>query len=91
MSEIVAVMSETRPSLHWTCREQHQAVSLPVSLPDPSESESLLDCITADIIDDCPQAKIPDVYVFNLFNTAGVVLMGVTFTSLPMLGIAVCA
>ena len=52
---------------------------------------ALLDCIAADIIDDCPRAEIPDVYVLNLFNTAGVVLMGVSVTPLPTLGVAVCA
>ena len=36
-------------------------------------------------------AKIPDVYMFGLFIIVGVVLMGVTVTPLPTLGIAVGA
>ena len=97
MSEIVAIMSETcfrllqaSPELVFFLFSGSNSC-LKLWLSDLSKSESLLDCITADIINNCPWAEIPDVHVFGLLNIVGMVIMDVIVTPLPTLEIAVCA
>ena len=97
MSEIVTIMSETcfrllqaSPELVFFLFSGSNSC-LKLWLSDLSKSESLLDCITADIINNCPRAEIPDIHVFGLFNIVGMVIMDVIVTPLPTLRIAVCA